>query len=149
MLVFHFIYLDDKTKLDAENHYKGGKFQAAVTAYTVATRYSIGRAPWEPGATTREEIAVSLSNRSAAMVGLGSYIDAVVDAVVVIGLKRPWSKGHLRKGKALLAMGRPEDAKEVVDLGLSFEPENKVSYTGVACWSRFANNVAAFRNYLR
>jgi translocation protein SEC72 len=61
------------------------------------------------------------------MAGAGNHLDALVDAVMVIGMKRPWSKGHLRKGKALLALGRPEEAREAIRLGLSFEPTNAVS----------------------
>jgi hypothetical protein len=86
----------------------------------------MGRKPWEPAGQTREEVAVSLSNRSAALAGANDHIGALVDATAVVGLKRPWSKGHLRKGKALLALGRPDEALDAVKLGLSFEPGNSV-----------------------
>lgn len=74
----------------------------------------------------REEVATVISNRSAAYLEEGDVIAALVDAETVISLKRPWSKGHFRKTRALIQMGRLEEAKETVQLGLSFEPVNTV-----------------------
>ena len=74
----------------------------------------------------REELSAILSNRSAAQYELGDYIGALVDADHVINLKRNWSKGHFRKAKAFLGLGRLQDAKEALELGLAFEPGNNV-----------------------
>ena len=74
-----------------------------------------------------EELSTVLSNRSAAYAANGDYVGSLVDADVVIQLKRPWSKGHFRKAKALVGLGCLQEAKEAIQLGLSFEPTNTVS----------------------
>lgn len=76
-------------------------------------------------------MSVSLSNRSAAYMGLHDPTRALVDADLVISLRRNWPKGHLRRGRALLALAQPHEAKRAVVLGLSFEPENTVSTLAV------------------
>ncbi len=75
----------------------------------------------------REELSMVLSNRSAAHAAAGDYLSALVDADAVIQLKRPWSKGHFRKAKALVEFGRLQEAKEAIQLGLQFDPKNTVS----------------------
>lgn len=75
----------------------------------------------------REELSTVLSNRSAAYMEAGDYIGALVDAENVIQIRRPWSKGHFRKARALIKLGELEEAKEAIQLGLSFEPANTVS----------------------
>lgn len=68
-----------------------------------------------------------LSNRSAAFLEGGDLVSALTDAEAVIQIKRPWSKGHFRKARALMALKRPKEAKEAIQLGLQFEPTNMVS----------------------
>lgn len=92
----------------------------------MAASIAVQRPPWENQAIMREELAAVLSNRSAAQYEQGDLLGALVDADQVIGLKRAWSKGHFRKAKALLAMGRLKEAKDAIDLGLAFEPTNQV-----------------------
>lgn len=113
-----------KAKEEGNNHYKNSNFHQAIQAYSVALRLSANRHPWEPSQTTREEMSVALSNRSAAYMGQGDYIRALVDADLAISLRRNWPKGHLRRGRALLALNEPHDAKKAVVLGLSFEEQN-------------------------
>jgi len=113
-----------KAKEEGNNHYKQSKFDQAIQAYSVALRLSANRHPWEPAQTTRDEMSVSLSNRSAAYMGQGDYTRSLVDADLVIALRRNWPKGHLRRARALLALGQPHDAKKAIVLGLSFEPTN-------------------------
>ena len=84
------------------------------------------RNPWEPSALVRDEMAIVICNRSAAFAAAEDYISALVDADVVVQLKRPWSKGHFRKAKALVGLQRYEEAKDAVMLGLQFEPESTV-----------------------
>ncbi|KIJ33651.1 hypothetical protein M422DRAFT_264422 [Sphaerobolus stellatus SS14] len=52
-----------------------------------------------------------LSNRSIAFVILGDSVFALVDADVVIQIKRNWSKGHFQKAKALQGLKDFEEAK--------------------------------------
>lgn len=96
--------------------------------YTMAASVASQRLPWEPAKIMQEELSTVLSNRSAAYAANADYVASLVDADVVIQLKRPWSKGHFRKAKALLGLGYLQEAKEAIQLGLSFEPTNAVSY---------------------
>lgn len=92
----------------------------------MAAQIAASRFPWEASALVRDELAVVICNRSAAYFAAGDLVGALCDADAVIQLKRPWSKGHFRKAKALLAMGLLDDAKEAAELGLQFEPDSKV-----------------------
>ena len=94
--------------------------------YTMAVNVAGSRLLWEPNAIMKEELSTVLSNRSAAYVAAGDYVSALVDAELVIQLKKPWSKGHFRKAKALVELGHLEEACEAIKLGLAFEPNNTV-----------------------
>lgn len=74
----------------------------------------------------REELSTSLSNRAASYLEMKDYISALADAEGVIQLKRNWSKAHFRKAKSLVGLGRPEEAADALQLGLSYEPGNAV-----------------------
>lgn len=104
-----------------------GKHREALGRYTMAASYAIQRPPWEANQFMRDELSTVVSNRSAAFLEAGDYIGALVDAETVISLRRNWSKGHFRKAKALVALGKLDEAKEALRLGLQFEPMNKVS----------------------
>ena len=52
------------------------------------------------------------------------YVESLCDAEAVVELKSPWAKGHFRKCKALLALGRLEEAKQAVELGLMYDPND-------------------------
>lgn len=93
-----------------------------MAAGIAATRF-----PWETSALVRDELAIVICNRSAAYLAAGDAVAALVDADAVIQLKRPWSKGHFRKAKALLALGKLQDARESAALGLQFEPDSAVA----------------------
>ena len=98
----------------------------AIQQYSMAVNIAVQRPPWEAQQLMREEVSMILSNRSAAFFEAGDYLSALVDAETVIQLKRPWSKGHFRKARALMKMERYAEAKEAIQLGLSFEPNNQV-----------------------
>lgn len=104
-----------------------GQHDKALGRYTMAASIAVQRPPWEANQFMREELSTVLSNRSAAAFEAADFIGALVDAESVIQLRRNWSKGHFRKAKALLGLGRLEEAKEAVRLGLQFEPMNTVS----------------------
>ena len=74
----------------------------------------------------REELSTIISNRSASYFENEDYISALADAELVISIRKPWSKGHFRKAKALLGLERLGEAADAVRLGLSFEPGNAV-----------------------
>ena len=100
----------------------------AIQRYTMAASIAVQRPPWEAQQLMREEVSMILSNRSAAFYEAGDYLSALVDAETVIQLKRPWSKGHFRKARALMKLNRYHEAKEAIQLGLSFEPSNQVRW---------------------
>ncbi|EJD07643.1 uncharacterized protein FOMMEDRAFT_40180, partial [Fomitiporia mediterranea MF3/22] len=116
-----------KTKEDGNALFKANKVKEAVSMYTMAVNVAAGRLPWEPNSIMKEELSTVLSNRSAAYLAAGDHVGALVDAELVIQLKRPWSKGHFRKAKALVELGRLEEAREAIKLGLGFEPNNNVN----------------------
>ena len=95
--------------------------------YNMAANVAASRLPWETNALMREELSMVLSNRSAAYAAAGDYISSLADANAVIQLKRPWSKGHFRKAKALKELRQLEEAREAIKLGLQFEPKNTVT----------------------
>lgn len=92
----------------------------------MAANIAAQRPPWEASGLLREELSTILSNRSAAYFEMGDYISALVDAETVIQLKKPWSKGYFRKAKALISLQSYQEAKETLEFGLSFEPDNQV-----------------------
>lgn len=106
--------------------YKVGKHKEALAKYNMAANIAVQRPPWENSALFREELSTVVSNRSAALFELGDYLGALVDAETVVSIRRNWAKGHFRKAKALVGIGRLDEAKEAVSLGLQFEPNNAV-----------------------
>lgn len=84
------------------------------------------RPGWETSGVLREELSTVVSNRSAALLELGDFLGALVDAETVISIRRQWPKGHFRKARALVELGQIEEAKDAISLGLQFEPNNTV-----------------------
>ncbi|KAH9840052.1 uncharacterized protein C8Q71DRAFT_702318 [Rhodofomes roseus] len=114
------------TKEEGNALFKGGLYDKAIQRYTMAANVATQRAPWEHQVLLREELATVLSNRAAAYLEAGDYIASLVDAEIVIQLRRNWSKGYFRKAKVLLKMDRMGEAREAIQVGLAFEPENRV-----------------------
>ncbi|KAI0085736.1 hypothetical protein BDY19DRAFT_996422 [Irpex rosettiformis] len=112
------------TKDDGNACFKAGQHMLAIQKYTMAANLAIQRPPWEVHNTMREELSTNLSNRSAAYFEAGDYMSALVDAELVIQLRKQWSKGYFRKAKALVKLDQLHDAKETVQAGLVHEPEN-------------------------
>ncbi|TFK39493.1 hypothetical protein BDQ12DRAFT_603874 [Crucibulum laeve] len=115
------------TKDEGNTLFKSQKAALAIPKYSTAAMYAIQRPPWEANQFMREELSAVISNRSAAYFEVHDYISALADAETVIYIRKNWSKGHFRKAKALLGLGRYAEAADAVRLGLSFEPSNSVS----------------------
>ncbi|KIO16939.1 hypothetical protein M407DRAFT_49854, partial [Tulasnella calospora MUT 4182] len=113
-----------KTKEEGNTAYKQKNWLQAINFYNMSANIAASRNPWEPSALVRDEMAIVICNRSAAFAAAEDYVSALVDADVVIQLKRPWSKGHFRKAKALMGLQRYEEARDAVMLGLQFEPDS-------------------------
>ena len=100
--------------------FKSGQRDKAIQRYTMAANIAAQRPPWEASQLMREEVATVISNRSIAYLEEGDLVGALVDAETVITLKKPWSKGHFRKTKALMHMGQWEDATSSWSVGKGF-----------------------------
>ncbi|KAI8376883.1 hypothetical protein BD560DRAFT_445404 [Blakeslea trispora] len=116
-----------RLKEEGNKHFKQNNFPEAIRFYTMAVDLSWSRPLWEPLAFqyVKEELAPVLSNRSAAYLSLKNYVEAYVDAEMVTRLKREWSKGWFRKGKALVGLARIEEAAEAFQTGLRFDHESE------------------------
>ncbi|GAA5907125.1 uncharacterized protein JCM6883_006147 [Sporobolomyces salmoneus] len=102
--------------------FKNKAYSDAIKLYSMSAEMAAGRPVFEANVYARDELALALCNRSAAYLGAGEHVNALIDAEAVIQLKKPWIKGHFRRGKALQAMERLEEAREAFLLGLQFDP---------------------------
>ncbi|KAI0272455.1 hypothetical protein BC834DRAFT_948766 [Gloeopeniophorella convolvens] len=114
----------NQTKEEGNTLFRTRQWDKAIARYSQAATFAANRAPWEAQQFMREELSTVLSNRSAAFFEHGDIVSALTDAEAVIQLKKPWSKGHFRKAKALIALGKIPQAKEAVQYGLQFDPTN-------------------------
>ncbi|KAI7903773.1 uncharacterized protein BX663DRAFT_507526 [Cokeromyces recurvatus] len=117
----------NRLKEEGNKYFKQGNYKEAIRYYSMAVDLSWSRPLWEPLAFqyVREELSPVLSNRSAAHLSLKQYVEAYVDAEMVTRLKREWSKGWFRKGKALVGLHRVEEAAEAFQTGLRFDHESE------------------------
>ncbi|KDE07401.1 hypothetical protein MVLG_02268 [Microbotryum lychnidis-dioicae p1A1 Lamole] len=120
-----------QAKEEGNKYFRVKNWTEAIKFYTLSADIAASRPVFEAGVYARDELALTLSNRSAAYMGAGQYVNALVDANAVIQIKRPWMKGHFRKGKALAAMGRLHEAREAFLLGLQFDPTAEEVRTAV------------------
>lgn len=125
----------NKAKEDGNAAFRAQKYAEAIKSFTLAIDVAASRPLWENNQLARDEMALCLANRSAALAAVHDYIGALSDADACVKLKRPWSKAHFRKGKALQGLGRLDEAREAYDLGLQFDPRSVVS-TKVASLAR-------------
>lgn len=65
------------------------------------------------------------SNRAAAFIHLGKEIKAIKDAEQAIELRPDWAKGYFRKGAALAALRRWDEAIEMLEKSLEVDPKSK------------------------
>ncbi|KAI0299156.1 hypothetical protein BC826DRAFT_1102753 [Russula brevipes] len=114
----------NQTKEEGNIFFRTHQWEKAIGRYSQAAGFGMQRAPWEAQQLLREELSTVLSNRSAGHFENGDLISAITDAEAVIQLRKPWSKGHFRKAKALIALGQLAQAKEAVQYGLQFDPTN-------------------------
>lgn len=65
------------------------------------------------------------SNRAAAFIHLGKETKAIKDAEQAIELKPDWAKGYFRKGAALAALRKWDDAIQVLEKAVEVDPKSK------------------------
>jgi len=114
-----------KAKEEGNTAFRANKHPDAIRLYSISAALAASRPVYESAQYSRDEMSIALCNRSAAYGADGKWIEALVDANAVIQLKKQWTKGYFRKGKALQALGRPVEAREALLLGLEFEPTNE------------------------
>lgn len=108
--------------------YRKKDYEAAIKSYTMGIAMITSRPLWESSSVIADELVVMLANRSAAMLACEAYIEALCDADAAVKIKSAWGKGHFRKGKALAALHRYEEARAAFDLGHQCEPDNDVCF---------------------
>jgi len=106
----------DKKKA-AEAKDKGNKFFLAKD-YTQAIEWYSKAIQFDP------TDAAFYSNRAAAYMGKNNFEAALGDADQCIKLMPNWVKGYYRKGAALVAMSRHDEATRAFRRGLECEPDN-------------------------
>jgi stress-induced-phosphoprotein 1 len=99
-------------------------FEAAVAAYTKALEASEGLGEAAPR-------HVYYSNRSAAHLSKGDATAALADAEACIEANTSWPKGYSRKGAALHALRRYDDAKQAYEAGLALAPGDAALQSGL------------------
>ena len=115
-----------KAKEEGNTAFRAQKYPDAIRFYSISAALSATRPVFESAQYSRDELSIALCNRSAAYAADAKWIEALVDANAVIGLKKQWTKGHFRKGKALAGLKKLDEAREALLLGLEFEPANEV-----------------------
>ncbi|CAG8528537.1 17532_t:CDS:1 [Acaulospora morrowiae] len=110
---------------EGNKHFKAQNYHEAIKLYTMAIELAFKRPVWEPHEITARDVSLCLSNRSAAYMGINSWVNAYVDAEWGISIRPEYVKGYFRKGKALMAMGRYEEAIMAFESGLELSPKDK------------------------
>ena len=117
----------NKAREDGVAAFKKGELVEAIKMFTLAIDVAASRPLWEANQIARDELAACLANRSAALAAAEDWIGALCDADAVIKIKKPWTKGYFRKGKALVGLERYKEAKEAFEQGQQYDPDNPVS----------------------
>lgn len=96
---------------------QAGKFDEAIDCYTKAINLDASN-------------HVLFSNRSAAYHKAGRLDEALADADQTIKINPTWPKGYSRRGAALFALEKLEDAFHCYNKGLEHDPENAALQQG-------------------
>jgi len=114
-------------KSEGNDEFKNGNYGQAVLFYTMAIDKSKGleSLPSSSKETCFNERHICYANRSACFLKLGHHDKALMDAEDCLGLDPTYIKGKFRKGLALHAMERYEEAIPVLGACLRQEPNNK------------------------
>ena len=117
--------LVNRAKEQGNAAFRDKRYEDAIKAYTIAAQLAAARPLHEASEYTRQELSVILCNRSAAYAAAEKWIEALCDADAACKMRRNWTKAWWRKGKALTALGRLDDAREAYLLGLEFDPSTE------------------------
>ncbi|XP_020593994.1 outer envelope protein 64, chloroplastic [Phalaenopsis equestris] len=111
-------------KEKGNNAYKEKQWQKAINLYTEAIKLN-------------GKMATYYSNRAAAYLELGSYLQAEADCSTVISLDRKNVKAFLRRGTAREMLGYYKEALEDFRYALVLEPTNKTANSAVNRLKKF------------
>lgn len=98
----------------------------AAHLFTISAAIAASRPVYQHSLYARKEISLALVHRASAYMALDNVVGALTDAETAIRINRPEPRGHLRKGRALVALGRPDEALDAYNLGLAFNSDNEV-----------------------
>jgi len=117
-------------KGDGNDAFKTGEYAQAVLHYTMAIDKSSGlddaiKELTLDSSSNFHERHIVFANRSACFLKLGHHDKALADADACINMDSSYVKGLFRKGLALHAMKRYQDAISVLASALKIEPKNK------------------------
>jgi translocation protein SEC72 len=111
-----------KIRDNGNAEFRKGKYQEAITLYTLGIQMARGRPLWEPSGLVRDEMSGLYANRAQAHMALSNWVEGSVDAECSIEAKKAGNaKAWWRKGRCLMEMGRVEEAKDWVGRGLEME----------------------------
>ncbi|KAJ1962792.1 hypothetical protein GGI12_002437 [Dipsacomyces acuminosporus] len=120
-----------KLKSDGNTMFRKANHFDASQKYTEAINVASQRPLWDSSQMIVEESAVLLSNRAACLLELDHPSEAYWDTEVVTRLRRNWSKGHFRMGRALMGLGRCQQAAQSFQIGCSLDPGAKEMKTAL------------------
>ncbi|KAI5790219.1 hypothetical protein EDC01DRAFT_119019 [Geopyxis carbonaria] len=111
----------EKMRTTGNAAFRKGNYPEAVNMYSHGLTMAQTRPPWEPAPLLKEELQVLFANRAQAYMSMGSWPEALADASCAVDFKKMQNpKAHWRKSKCLKEMGRLEEAREALELGLEF-----------------------------
>ncbi|KAF3907295.1 hypothetical protein ABW21_db0201776 [Orbilia brochopaga] len=102
------------------------QFAEAIKLYTYALEMALTRPPWEQSGLVREEASMIYSNRAQANIASRNWAEGMCDAEMSCGLKpKDNVKAWYRRALCLKEMGKLDDAREVLEMGMEWEAENQ------------------------
>ncbi|TGZ84325.1 hypothetical protein EX30DRAFT_103940 [Ascodesmis nigricans] len=117
----------DKLRTSGNNEFRKQQYSSAINYYTMAIQAAQTRPVWEPAGLMRDEMQVLYANRAQAYLGMGCWPEAYADADMAVDMKKIQNpKAWWRKGKALMEMGRVDEAREVLKDGLEFGEDQEL-----------------------
>mmetsp|Transcript_17610 Transcript_17610/g.30320 ORF Transcript_17610/g.30320 Transcript_17610/m.30320 type:complete len:242 (-) Transcript_17610:132-857(-) len=116
----------EEVKKKGNDAFTRKSWDEAVMNYSKAIELSETRPSWERGLyeIVKKESAVLYCNRAAAYLEKGSFHDALLDCIVVLGICPEWAKAHFRAGCAYQGLGKLPEARDALVMCINLEPSN-------------------------